>query len=127
LNFRNKEIEMDRRRWQDHTAFIVGVWLIASPWALGSFSPDSVPLGAAAWNFLVCGAAVAILGAAALASYRLWEEWVNLLIGAWLVGSPWMFGYTEKPLFVWNALILGIILIVLSISVLRAEKSSDRR
>jgi hypothetical protein len=118
---------MGRRRWQDHTAFIVGVWLIAVPWALGSFSPDSVPLGTAAWNFLVCGVAVAILGGAALASYRLWEEWANLLIGIWLIASPWMLHYVEKPLFVWNALICGIILIVLGISVLRGTKPSERR
>jgi hypothetical protein len=118
---------MDRRRWQDHIAFIVGAWLIASPWALGSFSPDSVPIGIPAWNFLVCGIAIAVLGVAALASYRFWEEWVNLLIGIWLIASPWMLRYTENPLFVWNALICGVLLIVLGISALRVAKSPERR
>lgn len=118
---------MDRRHWQDHAAFIVGIWLIAAPWALGSFSPDSVPLGAAAWNFLVCGVAVAILGATALASYRLWEEWVNLLIGIWLIASPWMLHDAGKPPFVWNALICGILLVVLGISALYGTKPSERR
>lgn len=113
---------MDRRRWQDPSAFIIGVWLIASPWALGSFSPDSVPLGIDAWNVLICGIAVAILSAAALASYRLWEEWVNLLIGIWLIVSPWILHAAERPLFVWNAVICGIFLMVLGISVLRNTK-----
>lgn len=118
---------MNHRRWQDHAAFIVGVWLIAAPWALGSFSPDSVPLGAAAWNFLACGVAVAILGAAALASYRLREEWVNLLIGIWLVASPWILRSLERPPFFWNALICGILLVVFGISALYGTKSSERR
>ncbi|MBB3593345.1 uncharacterized membrane protein HdeD (DUF308 family) [Rhizobium sp. BK529] len=118
---------MERRRWQDHSAFIIAVWLIASPWALGSFSPDSVPLGTDAWNVLICGIAVAILSAAALASYRLWEEWVNLLIGIWLIVSPWIFHDAAKPLFVWNALICGIFLVVLGISVLRSTKAREGR
>ena len=118
---------MNRRRWQDHIAFIVGIWLISAPWAFGSFGPDSIPIGAAAWNFLVCGAAVAILGVAALASYRFWEEWVNLLIGVWLIASPWVLQYIQEPLFVWNALICGILLVVLGISALRGANWSERR
>ncbi|MFD1729145.1 SPW repeat protein [Rhizobium viscosum] len=43
--------------------------------------------------------------ATARASYRLWEEWVNFLIGIWLIVSPWMLHDVEKPPFVWNALI----------------------
>ncbi|WP_454854087.1 SPW repeat protein [Rhizobium binxianense] len=109
---------MNQRRWQDHAAFIIGMWLIASPWAFGSFSADSVPLGAAAWNFLACGAVVAILAVAALVSYRLWEEWFELLIGIWLIISPWMLGFTLQPIFVWNALICGCALLMLSLTVL---------
>lgn len=114
---------MKQRRWQDHIVFIVGMWLIASPWVFGNYGPDSFPIGAPAWNFLVCGLVVAALGGAAYASYHLWEDRADILLGGWLIVSPWALRYTENPLFTWNALISGLLLIILAAWVLLSRHS----
>jgi hypothetical protein len=83
-----KESDMKHHRWQDHIVFIIGMCLIASPRALGSYGSASLPAGAPAWNFHICGLTVAVLGGAAYAFYHLWEERVDILLGGWLVASP---------------------------------------
>lgn len=39
------------------------------------------------------GAAIAALSAAAIIAFADWEEWLNLLLGFWLMMSPWALGF----------------------------------
>lgn len=40
---------------------------------------------------------------------RRWQDWVNVLLGAWLIVSPWALGYAgEVPSALWNAYALGL-------------------
>ena len=39
--------------------------------------------------------AIILLSIVALAAFAVWEEWLNLLVGAWLFASPWLFGFAE--------------------------------
>jgi hypothetical protein len=41
----------------------------------------------------VTSAIIGILSLAAIIAYRDWEEWINVLMGAWLVVSPWLLGF----------------------------------
>ncbi|WP_245508302.1 SPW repeat protein [Rhizobium sp. BK418] len=52
---------------------------------------------------------------------------MNLLIGIWLIVSPWIFRDAAKLIFFWNALICGIFLVVLGLSVLRSTKAREGR
>lgn len=37
-----------------------------------------------------------------------WQDWCNLLLGAWLFASPWVMNYaSELPKAAWNAYLLG--------------------
>ena len=49
------------------------------------------------------------------------------MIGIWLIASLRMLYDVEMPVFVWNALICGILLVVLGIPVLCGTKPSKRR
>ena len=41
------------------------------------------------------GAAIAAISIAAIVAFSKWEEWLNLLLGLWLIGSPWVLGFTH--------------------------------
>jgi hypothetical protein len=43
----------------------------------------------------VTGAAIAAISLAAIAAYADWEEWANLLLGLWLIASPWILGFAH--------------------------------
>jgi hypothetical protein len=105
------------KRWQDWVNLILGIWLFLSPWILG-FRPE---IPAQSWNFWIIGAAFFVFAVAALNMRTLWEEWVNLVLGIWLIVSPWVLRYSGTVTARDDAVIVGIIVGVLSIWAL-AEK-----
>ncbi|WP_159588838.1 SPW repeat protein [Chelativorans xinjiangense] len=109
---------MNEQRWQDWITTLIGFYVFLSPWVIPYFFPDSAVTGMAAWSHYVVGAAIVIMGIVALASDQLWEEWVEVFLGVWLVIAPWALGFAEMTPFVWNSVIIGVILMALSASTL---------
>jgi len=85
-----------------------GAWLFFSPfWMQGYASAGSV----GAWNSYVLGVLVGIFAIAALATARRWEEWVQLVLGFWLVISPFVLSfYAREYGAAWNQIILGLLI-----------------
>ncbi len=92
------------QRWQDWVNLVVGAWLFLTPFAgVGAMSD------LAAWNSYIFGLGIAIFAAAALYRPQMWEEWVNLLIGIWLIIAPFALGFTEQTAVMWNQIIVGLV------------------
>jgi len=92
---------------------LAGIWLIISPFVLG-FYPEASPL----WNTLIVGVIVAVFGAIRCANPDTTPglSWLNLLLGVWLIISPFFLPqYRTAPSPVPNDVILGIIVAVLAI------------
>jgi hypothetical protein len=51
----------------------------------------------------------------ALFAFKTWEEWVSGVLGAWLVISPWVLGFSTAALPTLTHVLLGIAAIVLAI------------
>jgi hypothetical protein len=66
---------------------VLAAFLFISPWMFAHAS------GTAAADLRVSGVAVAILSLAAMLAFATWEEWANLLLGIWLIASPWILGF----------------------------------
>lgn len=90
--------------WQDWVNLVLAAWLFVSPWALGY-----AQIVAPAWNAWVIGAAVALISIAAVIQFTQWEEWVNFILGLWLLISPWVMGFAQSsPAALWTHVILGL-------------------
>jgi hypothetical protein len=96
--------------WQDSLNFLLGVVLLFSPWLFG-FGAEQ----AAALNAHVVGAIIAVMALLALFAFKTWEEWVSGVLGAWLVISPWVLGFSTAALPTLTHVLLGIAAIVLAI------------
>lgn len=83
----------------------VGRWLILAP-----FIGIGANLDVAAVNSSASGAVVAIFAIVALAFPQLWEEWLNLMVGLWLILAPFALGYTDQPGPMWNQIIVGLLI-----------------
>ena len=92
-------------RWQDWFNLVLGGWLIIAPF-IGVGVTDNI----AAWNSYASGAAVAIFALAAIARPQQWEEWVNLLVGAWLIAAPFALGFTDQAVPMWNQIVVGVLI-----------------
>ena len=72
----------------DVANLILGAILLVSPWTLGFSS------GAPSQNAFVSGIIIAVISIAALVAFAVWEEWLNLIMGIWVMVSPWVLGFT---------------------------------
>jgi hypothetical protein len=86
---------------------ILGAFLFASPWIFGFTS------GPAATNAYICGVIIAALSIAALAAFAIWEEWLNVVVGLWVLVSPWVLGFAGTTAATVQV-IVGIIVAVLA-------------
>lgn len=85
----------------------LGIWIMTAPAVLGSqkMAADSDHLVGA----LIVTTAVIAIGEVARAA-----RFINILLGAWLVASPWLInGFTPGAL--WNDVLTGALLILLSV------------
>ena len=90
---------------------LAGIWLIISPWVLG-FTDLRVPL----WDTLLVGIAVLVLAAIRLGtSGTTGLSWVNLLLGIWLIISPFVLGFTAASAAMSNAIVLSILVGIFSL------------
>jgi hypothetical protein len=92
------------KQWEDWCDWVLGIWLLLSPWVL-LFADE--PL--ATRNAVIVGLAIAVTEAVTLSYFRLWEEWINGVLGVWLAMSPWILPVTSPAATV-NFVVVGILI-----------------
>lgn len=93
---------------------VLGVWEFIAAFILGYTNKAS-----AEWDAIIIGIALVILaGWAALANQMgtiKTLSWINTILGVWLVIAPFILSYTSIKGAMWNDIIVGIIVAVLSV------------
>ena len=97
-------------QWRDVANLILGLWMLISPWVLSYIDQPT-----AAWNAHIVGIIVAVAAIAALLAFHKWEEWVNVVLGIWLIVSPFLLGYAMLSNALWNQIVLGAIIGILAL------------
>lgn len=91
---------------------LFGVWELVAPFVLGYTA-----VGVAMWGAIIIGLALIIVGAWAALSNDEGTiktlEWVNVILGAWLVIAPFVLSYTSTLTAMWNDIIIGAVVVVL--------------
>jgi hypothetical protein len=86
-------------RWRresvlDVYQFMLGLFLFLSPW-LFVYARKLSEVDA--W---ASGLAVVLISIAAILAFTEWEEWLNLLLGFWLMLAPWILGFAHTAAYV---------------------------
>ena len=89
-----------------------GIWLALSPYILG-FSDHT----GAWWNAVIIGLALVVLGLLGVSSRERLEglRWTALILGAWLVASPFVAEYGYLTAATYNAIALGVVVVLAAI------------
>jgi hypothetical protein len=88
---------------------VLGAWVIISPFVLGFRN-----LPNAMWNNAIIGALVLLLALTSGPGSRVGSP-LNVLLGLWLVVSPFVLGFAAAVPF-WNNIILGAIIAIVAIA-----------
>jgi SPW repeat len=112
---------MESMRWQDWASLALGAWLAVSPWALGFSAHDWATSNAVAVGFALFGYAFFEIDMP-----KPWEEWVNLVLGVWLMASPLVLGFAAEATAAWNAVFVGVLAILLAAWAMSLDKEIGR-
>ena len=100
-------MEWRNERVCDVLNLILGAFLFFSPWIFGFAA------GVQSQNAMISGIVIAVLSIAALAAFAEWEEWLNLIVGLWVLVSPWVLGFADTTAM-WVHAIIGIVVTVIA-------------
>lgn len=91
----------------DVANLILGAVLFFSPWVFGFAT--GMPLK----NAFVLGIVIAAVSIAALTALAVWEEWLNLILGLWVLVSPWVLGFAQGTAMKVHV-VIGVIVAILA-------------
>jgi hypothetical protein len=97
------------RDWQDWCSLLLGIWICLSP-ALLQFTDDPV----ATRNIAGVGFLIIIAEVFTFTALRELEEWINLALGVWLIGLPFVLDITS-PVAKGDSVISGTLVVLLSV------------
>ena len=87
---------------------VLGIWVIFSPFLLAMHSSKAMR------NNVITGIAVCAFALVRWGTHRLGLSWLNLILGIWVVISPFVLFLNSA--IMWNNLILGIIIAASALS-----------
>jgi len=94
---------MSTRRWVDWVNILLGLWLISSPWLM-NFSTADRAAALSAWSM---GAGLVALAVIAMYKPATLRDALALVLGVWLMVSPWVLGQAAFSAISVNAIITG--------------------
>lgn len=115
---------MTGKRWQDMVNLAFGAWLFVSPWAMGYIEMESAV--SATWNASLAGALTMVFAAYAVYLPRVWEEWINMGFGVWLIVSPWVLGFAVQTAVAMNTVIVGIVVAMMATWAMFSDKEFEK-
>ncbi|MGZ5167250.1 MAG: SPW repeat protein [Burkholderiales bacterium] len=101
---------MTEKQWQYGMNIVFGLLLFFLPWLLGF----AAALPMRGWNFFVIGAAIVAFALLALHMRSQIGAWANLILGAWMIVSPWILGFSANVIARDAAIALGALVVLLS-------------
>lgn len=96
------------KQWEDWCSWLLGIWLCISPWTL-RYDLDPV----ATQTSVLSGLLIILAELVTLSIFRSWEEWINVILGTWLVICPWIIGISASTARM-NFIVAGVIMMVLA-------------
>jgi hypothetical protein len=99
--------EWSRAKLCDVVNLLLGTILFFSPWLF------SLSEGAPRQIASTMGLFIAVLSVAALAAFAVWEEWLNLIAGLWLIVAAWLLGFEDSNAVTVDV-VIGIVVVVLA-------------
>jgi hypothetical protein len=104
------------RTWEDWLGMLFGVLIVLSPWFPTQTSHEIVDADRSyvILNAFAVGIIVFGLGQLEYVALQRWEEVAGILLGLWLIASPYMFGYSGDGMLSFYHSTLGSLVLLLA-------------
>jgi hypothetical protein len=105
---------------QDLVNLYLGIWAVLTPWLVGHH-----PAAAVVADYGIAGILIVLFACAALIAFRPWQEGVNIVLGAWLLVSPWVLGFEANHSVTPSAVLIGALVIICAALALLGKRSQN--
>jgi hypothetical protein len=104
------------RTWEDWLGMLLGVLIVLSPWFPTQASHEVVGAdrGYLVLNAITVGLIVFGLAQLEYMALQRWEETAGIVLGLWLIASPYIFGYSGDGLLRFYHSTLGSLVLLLA-------------
>jgi hypothetical protein len=117
------------RTWEDWLGMVLGVLIVLSPWFPMQADREVVD---AERSFIILNAftvGILVFGLAQLEYVALqrWEEVAEIVLGLWLIASPYIFGYSGDGLLrFWHSSLGGLVVLLATLQLWQDWELSDQ-
>jgi len=117
------------RTWEDWLGMLLGVLIVVSPWFPSQASHEVIDADRSyvILNTFVVGMLVFGLAQLEYVAPRRWEEVAGILVGLWLIVSPYIFGYHgDGMLRFYHSTLGGLVLLLAALQLWQDWDLSDQ-
>jgi len=117
------------RTWEDWLGMLLGVLIVVSPWFPSQASHEVIDADRSyvILNTFVVGMLVFGLAQLEYVAPRRWEEVAGILVGLWLIASPYIFGYHgDGMLRFYHSTLGGLVLLLAALQLWQDWDLSDQ-
>jgi len=117
------------RTWEDWLGMVLGVLIVLSPWFPMQADREVVD---AERSFIILNAftvGILVFGLAQLEYVALqrWEEVAEIVLGVWLIASPYIFGYSGDGLLrFWHSSLGGLVVLLATLQLWQDWELSEQ-
>jgi hypothetical protein len=105
-------------RWQDWMNILLGLWLIVAPLLMAYAGGYA---GTAAWNSYLVGLGLVVVPLLGLIKPLPLRQWLVLALGIWLLVAPFVLGFANEAVAMWNTVLTGVVVGIAAAARLRAR------
>jgi len=106
--------------WEAWCSWLLGIWLCISPGPL-QFGNEAMTT----FTAVITGVLLICIEVATVSAFRWWEEWINVVLGAWLIVAPWILSFYPNRTATANFVVVGALVVALAFyELLRGERES---
>jgi len=117
------------RTWEDWLGMLLGVLIVLSPWFPMQADHELID---AERSFIILNAftvGILVFGLAQLEYVALqrWEDVAEIVLGVWLIASPYIFDYSGDGLLrFWHSSLGGLVVLLATLQLLQDWELSDQ-
>jgi hypothetical protein len=116
------------RTWEDWLGMLLGVLIVLSPWFPTQAGQEiAADRSYVILNTFAVGVIILCLGQLEYVALQRWEEVAEIVLGLWLIASPYMFGYSGDGVLVfWHSGLGGLVVLLAALQLWQDWDLSDQ-
>jgi hypothetical protein len=117
------------RTWEDWCGMLLGLLIVLSPWFPTQTSHELVTADRSTVILNTFAVGILVFGLAQLEYIALqrWQEVAEIVLGLWLIASPYVFGYFGDGLLrFWHSSIGGLVVLLAALQLWQDWELSDQ-